>query len=81
MSDMTVHDDMTIQETNKANWKPKVLIIGGLLGTLIGVASAYLLIQNQKEEESLQVTPGEGVKLGVLVLGLLRSIATLGEGK
>jgi hypothetical protein len=57
------------------------LIIGGLLGTLVGVASAYLLIQNRKEEETLQVTPGEGVKLGVLVLGLLRSIATLGEGK
>ena len=73
--------DMTIQETQKVNWKTKVLIMGGLLGTLVGVASAYLLIQNQKEEENLQVTPGEGVKLGVLVLGLLRSIATLGEGK
>ena len=73
--------DMTIQETQKVNWKTKVLIMGGLLGTLVGVASAYLLIQNQKEAETLQVTPGEGVKLGVLVLGLLRSIATLGEGK
>lgn len=73
--------DLTIQETQNVNWKTKVIIVGGLLGTLVGVASAYLLIQNQKEEESLQVTPGEGVKLGVLVLGLLRSIATLGEGK
>ena len=73
--------DITIQEPEKVNWKTKVLIIGGLLGTLVGVASAYLLIQNRKEEETLQVTPGEGVKLGVLVLGLLRSIATLGEGK
>ncbi len=73
--------DLTIQETQNVNWKTKVIIVGGLLGTLVGVASAYLLIQNQKEEETLQVTPGEGVKLGVLVLGLLRSIATLGEGK
>ena len=73
--------DFTIQETQNVNWKTKVLIVGGVLGTLVGVASAYLLIQNQKEEETLQVTPGEGVKLGVLVLGLLRSIATLGEGK
>jgi len=73
--------DLSIQETQNVSWKTKVLIVGGLLGTLVGVASAYLLIQNQKEEESLQVTPGEGVKLGVLVLGLLRSIATLGEGK
>jgi len=73
--------DLTIQETQTVNWKTKVLILGGILGTLVGVASAYLLIQNQKEEETLHVTPGEGVKLGVLVLGLLRSIATLGEGK
>jgi len=73
--------DLSIQETQNVSWKTKVLIVGGVLGTLVGVASAYLLIQNQKEEQSLQVTPGEGVKLGVLVLGLLRSIATLGEGK
>ena len=70
-----------IEETQNGNWKTKVIIVGGLLGTLVGVASAYLLIHNQKEEETLRVTPGEGVKLGVLVLGLLRSIATLGEGK
>ncbi|OGO28570.1 MAG: hypothetical protein A2Z16_07530 [Chloroflexi bacterium RBG_16_54_18] len=73
--------DITIQEPQNVSWKAKVIIVGGLLGTLVGVASAYLLIQNREEEESLQVTPGEGVKLGVLVLGLLRSIATLGEGK
>lgn len=69
------------QETSSENWKAKVLIAGGLIGTLVGVASAYLLIQNRQNDESLNVSAGEGVKLGVLVLGLLRSIATLGEGK
>ena len=72
--------DIVTQETSE-NWKAKVLIVGGLIGTLVGVASAYLLIQNRENEESLNVTAGEGVKLGVLVLGLLRSIASLGDGK
>lgn len=68
-------------DTGNQNWKARVLIAGGLIGTLVGVASAYLLIQNKDNAENLNVTAGEGVKLGVLVLGLLRSIATLGEGK
>ena len=52
-----------------------------MIGALVGVVSAYLFIQNRIDKKAVQVTPGEGVKLGVLVLGLLRSIASLGEGK
>lgn len=73
--------EMMTQEPTDVNWKVKVLIAGGLLGILVGVTSAYLLIQNRENDGTLAVTPGEGVKLGVLVLGLLRSIASLGEGK
>lgn len=72
--------EIVTQEPGSENWKAKVLIVGGLIGTLVGLASAYLLIQNRENQESLNVTAGEGVKLGVLVLGLLRSIATLGDG-
>ena len=59
------------------NLKPKYLIIGGLLGTLAGVAAAYLLVQGAEEDNPPDVSLGEGVKIGVLVLGLLRSIASL----
>ena len=52
------------QDTGGENWKAKVLIVGGLIGTLVGVASAYLLIQNRESEDTLNVTAGEGVKLG-----------------
>jgi len=54
-----------------------VLMIGGVLGALVGVAAAYLYIQRAQEEQKLEISAGEGVKIGVLVLGLLRSIATL----
>jgi len=63
------------------NWKPKVLIIGAVLGALVGAAAAYLLIQNSEGDVPPEISAGQGVKMGVLVFGLLRSIATLGEGK
>jgi hypothetical protein len=49
---------------------------------LIGVGGAYLLIQNaEKQGNVVSVTAGDGVKLGLMVLGVLRQVAALGEGK
>ena len=60
-------------------WKRKVFIIGALLGALIGLGGAYLFIQKADDPEHLPaVTAGDGVRLGLLVLGLLRSIVELG---
>lgn len=65
-----------------ADWRPRIMIVGTVLGALVGLAAAYLYIQNNtREDEPLRMSAGEGVKLGVLVFGLLRSIAGLGEGK
>ncbi len=64
------------------NWKPKVLVVGGMIGLMTGLLAAYLMIQRaEKGETKPELSVGEGVKLGVLVLGLLRSVAMLGEGK
>jgi len=63
------------------NWKPKVLIIGAVLGALVGLGAAFLLAQNaEKEGKAPQISTGDGVKLGVLVMSLLRTVSTLGEG-
>jgi len=66
-----------LEITTVKNWKPRILIIGGVLGALVGVAAAYLLIHRSEEDKPPKMSVGEGVKLGVLVFGLLRSIATL----
>jgi hypothetical protein len=61
-----------------ANWQPKVLIAGSVLGALVGVGAAYLLVQRaEKKGDTVHVGAGEAVKIGVLIFGLLRSIAQL----
>ena len=37
-------------ETNN-NWKPKVLLIGTLLGALVGLGTAYLLARTAEENQ------------------------------
>ena len=71
------------EETNEIviseNWQPRVLAIGAVVGALVGVGAAFLLIRANEEEGPPQISAGEGIKLSVLVLGLLRSVYSLGD--
>jgi hypothetical protein len=59
-------------------WKTKTLIIGAVVGTLVGLAGAYMLLQRAEERhETPQLTAGQGVKLGLGVLGVLRLVQEL----
>jgi len=57
-------------------WKTKLLILGGLLGALAGIFSAYVFIQ-RAQESNPKLTAGDGVKVGMGVLGVVKSIADL----
>ncbi len=60
--------------------KSKILIVGGLLGLLSGVLAAYLLLQRSEQNaKNLNISPGDGVKVGLGVLGVLKLISDLGE--
>ena len=70
-----------IMETGE-NWKPKILLAGGTIGMAAGLIAAYLLIQrSEKEHHVPEINGKEGIRLGLLVFGLLREIAQLGDGK
>ena len=73
---MTKDDGIT--NAAKQNWKTKILIVGAVIGALTGLGAAYLLVQQAEEEESLRLSPGEGVKLGVSVFSFLRQVTQLG---
>ena len=56
------------------------ILFGALIGAVTGVVAAILLTRRaEKNERDTAITTGEGLKLGVLVFGLLRAIASLGD--
>jgi gas vesicle protein len=60
--------------------KNKTLIVGALIGAVTGLFAAMLLQRRvESEERETAISTGEGLKLGVLVIGLLRAIASLGD--
>jgi hypothetical protein len=62
-------------------WASQVLMIGVVVGALTGLAGAYLLIQRAKRRaEPPNLNASEGIRLGLLVFGLLRQVALLGSG-
>nr|BAL54974.1 hypothetical protein HGMM_F22C05C20 [uncultured Chloroflexota bacterium] len=62
------------------SWKTKTLVFGTVLGALAGLATAYLLTRRaEKEGKPLSLTSGQGIRLGVLLLGFIRQLLTLDE--
>ncbi|HEX9674779.1 MAG TPA: hypothetical protein VGA07_02255 [Anaerolineales bacterium] len=63
-----------------SNWRVRTMLLGGVLGALTGVAAAYLLIRRSEDgEQPPKIGAGEGVRLGLLLLGLLRQVTELGS--
>ena len=63
-------------------WKPKTLAIGALIGALTGLAGAYLLVRRAEATGTRpQMDPGEGIRISLLVMGLLRQVALIGDSK
>ena len=62
-----------------SNWKAKVLIIGGLVGALTGLGATYIMVKRSDEPPEMRAT--DGIKLGLLLLGLVRQVGDLGGQK
>ena len=60
--------------------KSRTLLFGAIVGAVTGLIAAMLLNRRAESEEAgTAITPSEGMKLGVMVFGLLRAIASLGD--
>jgi hypothetical protein len=63
------------------NWKTRTILIGAIAGALVGLTAAMILIKDaEKKSEPPHLSPGDGVKLGLGVLGVLRMLSD-GGGK
>lgn len=62
------------------SWKTKILLVGIIAGALTGLGTAYLYIKKTEElSERPRLTSGEGVKIGLGVVGLLKMITDMGH--
>lgn len=60
----------------------RTLLLGTLIGAFTGLVAAMLLNRRAEQEGTeLSISAGDGMKLGVMVIGLLRAIAALGDEK
>ena len=61
------------------NWKTKTMMMGVVIGAMAGAVSAFLLIKRAEDEQTTpKLSAGEGIQVGLGLLGLLRMIAGLG---
>lgn len=60
----------------------RILLFGALIGAFTGLIAAMILQRRaQKTGTEISLSTGEGVQLGVMIMGLLRAIAALGDEK
>jgi len=55
------------------------IILGAVLGAITGAGAGYLLAQRIEEGEEIQLTAGDGIKLGGSIITFLRQISNLGN--
>jgi hypothetical protein len=65
----------------ETNWKAKTILVGGLIGALTGMAAAFIIVQQSESQGTRpNLGTGDGLRLGVKVMSLLRDVTRLGEG-
>jgi hypothetical protein len=73
---MTPKDEIEVRKTSSTN----PIVIGALAGAGAGVIAAMLLRRRaKKNDRENMITPMEAIQLGLLVFGLFRAIASLGD--
>jgi len=71
-------DSEELMERQDESWKSRLLLAGGVVGALTGLGVAYLMVQRaERRGGDLELSSGEGLRLGLLLLGMLRQVADL----
>lgn len=55
------------------------IILGAVLGAVTGAGAGFLLAQRLEEGEEIQLTAGDGIKIGGSIITFLRQISSLGN--
>ena len=55
------------------------ILLGAIIGAITGAGAGYLLVKRIEEGEELQITAGDGIKIGGSIIAFLRQISTMGR--
>ena len=55
------------------------IVLGAIIGAITGAGAGYLLTKRIEEGEQIQLTAGDGIKLGGSIVAFLRQVSTLGK--
>jgi hypothetical protein len=70
---------MNGESQEKQKYTSVYILLGAILGAITGAGAGYLLTKRIEEGEELQLTPGDGIKIGGSIITFLRQISTLGK--
>jgi hypothetical protein len=73
--------ESNLNPTRDDNWESRVLIIGGIIGLLGGLLSAYLLNRTSREVRGgpPHISSSDALKLSITAIGFVRAIVGLGD--
>ena len=64
------------------NWKLKTLLLGAGIGAVTGLIASLIIVQRAEQTNSKpELTAGDGVKVGLGLLSVLRQITDFGTSK
>jgi hypothetical protein len=55
------------------------IILGAILGAITGAGAGFLFTKRIEEGEEIQLTAGDGIKIGGSIITFLRQISSLGN--
>ncbi len=67
------------QEQEKGSNYLLYIILGAVMGAITGAGAGYLLTKRMEEGEEIQITAGDGIKLGGSIIAFLRQVSILGN--
>jgi len=72
---------MNVENQDQENQSSNLLyiILGALFGAITGAGAGYLLNKRIEEGEEIQLTAGDGIKIGGSIITFLRQISSLGN--
>jgi len=76
-------DSKSITPQEGTGWRSRVYMIGGLIGALLGLISAYLYVRSAEEalgdEPPVAPATGDAVRVGMSLLSVVRAITEWGR--